>query len=1080
MKLKPYPTLWLVTAILACVALFVITPAPQPVRAAGPWYVASGGSDANTCTAPGAACATINGALNKPGFVAGDTIRVATGTYTGAGDQVVLLDKSATLSGGWNASFATQVDTSTIDAQEARRGIMVNSGVTATVERFAIRNARASGAAGYGADGIYNSSGTLTLNASVVSDYGNGSDNGDGIYNDRGTLTLNNSIVTNGKARYSRGITNTDNAMTLNNSTVSNNNGPGIVNWGTAILNSSTVSGNTGGGIQNLGGALALNNSTVTGNSSNIGGGILNNNSGTVTLNSSTVSGNKAVMDNIRPHGGGIYNSSGVMTLANSIVGNNTTGFSGPDCGGVISSAGYNLIGNTTNCTFSPTTGDRTNVDPKLGPLEGSPAYYPLPPDSPAVNSGDPAGCKDDKGNPLPADQRGLPRFGRCDMGAYELQPFGFSAITANRSGAFPGDALTYTIALTNAGATGITGVQVSNALPATLSYIDNSLTASSGSAGYQNGVVTWTGMVSAGGIVAITYRAAVGPTLGFILNSAVITGSGESMTRTATVIVDGAICDLTKHAGNPVLATGASGSWDDEAAWGPVVLKEGNSYKMWYTGSDGANPSKIGLATSTDGINWTKSSANPVLSPDASWDESGVRAGAVIFDDGLYKMWYTMVTGTRTQIGYATSPDGITWNKYGPNGFALSVGAYGSWEDEGVSDPIVIKEGGAYHLWYTGNDGATLRIGHATSYGIVWTKDPANPVLDLGSPGAWDWLHVYGPSVVKVGAEYKLWYSGETLPAAWQTGYATSSDGSTWTRGKMLIPEGASGAFDAASADYPSVMVDGDKYKVWYSGLNNSGDYTIGYATAEICSTASVPPSHPIYLPLVVKNAGQSCPAYYTDNFSDPTSGWPVDDDSNRRYVYTDGQYQIWVKNPAAGWWATPGAKATDFTASVSARRTSGVSGAYGIRFGIKDDNGSGSFYEFIVEDTYFSIFKYGEWAWTALQDWTVSSHIHTGTDWNRLKVIRSGASIAVYANDQLLTTVSDSDFTGLRRIGLVAYSPDNSGLDARFDDFSLYPASCGSGAASATGVGFEMGEPGGYEAPVPPGLSQLRQVLP
>ena len=89
---------------------------------------------------------------------------------------------------------------------------------------------------------------------------------------------------------------------------------------------------------------------------------------------------------------------------------------------------------------------------------------------------------------------------------------------------------------------------------------------------------------------------------------------------------------------------------------------------------------------------------------------------------------------------------------------------------------------------------------------------------------------------------------------------------------------------------------------------------------------------------------------------------------------------------------------------------------------------------------------------------------------------MIRNGASIAVYANNQLLATVSDSSFTGLRRIGLVAYSPKDSGLDARFDDFSLYPASCGPSAASAAGGGFEMGEPGGYAAPVPTGLGQLR----
>jgi hypothetical protein len=225
-----------------------------------------------------------------------------------------------------------------------------------------------------------------------------------------------------------------------------------------------------------------------------------------------------------------------------------------------------------------------------------------------------------------------------------------------------------------------------------------------------------------------------------------------------------------------------------------------------------------------------------------------------------------------------------------------------------------------------------------------------------------------------------------------------------------------------------------------------------------------------------VVKNSGQSCPAYYTDNFSDPASGWLVDEDSNRRYAYTDGQYQIWVKNPAAGWWATPGAKATDFTASVSARRTSGASGAYGIRFGISEDWPDLSYYEFIVEDTYYSIWRYDSAGWTALRDWTASSHISTGTNWNRLKVIRNGASIAVYANNQLLTTVSDSSLAGLRRIGLVAQSPDDSGLDARFDDFSLYPASCGASAAGAAGGGFEMGDPGGYEAPVPPRLGQMR----
>jgi len=122
-KMKSRPILSLAIAILACAALFMIAPAAQPARAAGPWYVAPIGSDSSTCIAPNTACASINGALNKPGFIAGDTIRVATGVYTGSGDQVVLLDKSVTLSGGWDASFSMQNGASTVNGEGARPGV---------------------------------------------------------------------------------------------------------------------------------------------------------------------------------------------------------------------------------------------------------------------------------------------------------------------------------------------------------------------------------------------------------------------------------------------------------------------------------------------------------------------------------------------------------------------------------------------------------------------------------------------------------------------------------------------------------------------------------------------------------------------------------------------------------------------------------------------------------------------------------------------------------------------------------------------------------------------------------------------
>ncbi len=124
--------------VLALIIGLVVLPTPQPVRAAGPWYVSTTGNDANDCQGATTPCATINGAIEKAAN--GDTINVAIGTYTGTGNEVVLLDKDATLSGGWNDTFTTQSGMSTIDGGGVRRGIFVNSSRVVIIEYFAIQN----------------------------------------------------------------------------------------------------------------------------------------------------------------------------------------------------------------------------------------------------------------------------------------------------------------------------------------------------------------------------------------------------------------------------------------------------------------------------------------------------------------------------------------------------------------------------------------------------------------------------------------------------------------------------------------------------------------------------------------------------------------------------------------------------------------------------------------------------------------------------------------------------------------------------------------------------------------------------
>jgi predicted GH43/DUF377 family glycosyl hydrolase len=218
---------------------------------------------------------------------------------------------------------------------------------------------------------------------------------------------------------------------------------------------------------------------------------------------------------------------------------------------------------------------------------------------------------------------------------------------------------------------------------------------------------------------------------------------------------------------------------WDgagDETA--NVVRGPDGVLRMYYSGDkppDGSFMYAIGMATSTDGIVWTKHST-PVMEGLNDWElPNGVLEPSVIYDTTLsvYRMWYAAI-GTpagsfmATRIGYATSTDGVTWQRHPTP--VLDVGAPGSWDDAGVSHVNVVRNPTmGFDLFYHGNkatdyqDGVALQkgsIGHAYSPdGLNWTKD-ASPILTY-RPGQWDAWMVGGPSVVVNGLAVNLWYFG-------------------------------------------------------------------------------------------------------------------------------------------------------------------------------------------------------------------------------------------------------------------------------------------------------------------------------
>jgi uncharacterized repeat protein (TIGR01451 family) len=365
-----------------------------------------------------------------------------------------------------------------------------------------------------------------------------------------------------------------------------------------------------------------------------------------------------------------------------------------------------------------------------------------LLPGSPAINAGNPTGCTDQNGNLLAHDQRGKPRFGRCDMGAYELQPLGFSNKAADRQISHSGEPVSYTITLENPGTDSIASVQLADDLPASIEYVNGSLSASQGQASYLNGVISWNGTLAAQDHVDVAFAATVSglaPLYQPITNTVEIQGGGEVFLRNAAVMI--------------------------------------NPYQVYA--------------------------------------------------------------------------------------------------------PITLKP----------------------------------------------------------------------------------------------------------------------------------------------------------------------CPVFY-DNFSNPASGWPVDDDGDNRYEYINGEYRILVRLEQWGAGASPGFQASDYSVSVDLRNQSGVDGSYGIAFGIAGD--WSTFYTLeIYPDGWYGIYRYDPGNIVTLSE-AFSSAVLQGTASNQIRVERNGSSINAYANNQLLASVTDGTYTGSRYVGLVVISYDQPNVDIRFDNFTVYPSSC-AGTASA-----------------------------
>ena len=177
------------------------------------------------------------------------------------------------------------------------------------------------------------------------------------------------------------------------------------------------------------------------------------------------------------------------------------------------------------------------------------------------------------------------------------------------------------------------------------------------------------------------------------------------------------------------IFGPGPEGWWDSERVSCPKVMRgEDGVWRMWYYGRDktfdrkiGLPTGRVGLATSTDGINWERVRGPGVMGsvldphPDPErFDSSHVGVNDVHYENGLYWMWYFggnqainnvrgfEVKGFPMRSGAAVSRDGIHWTRLeGPyNGALLDSGKPGDFDVFMAAWPQVIRwDDGSWRL---------------------------------------------------------------------------------------------------------------------------------------------------------------------------------------------------------------------------------------------------------------------------------------------------------------------------------------------------------------------------------------------
>ena len=266
-----------------------------------------------------------------------------------------------------------------------------------------------------------------------------------------------------------------------------------------------------------------------------------------------------------------------------------------------------------------------------------------------------------------------------------------------------------------------------------------------------------------------------------------------------------------------------------------PHVISFGGRYLMYYSVqpySDKNNPVKgwgIGIAESRDLVNWIKTGE---IIPAADYETNGLCAPCTRVINGRVHLFYqTYGNGRNDAICHAWSSDGINFTRNTTNPVFRPDG---NWNCGRAIDAEVIMFKGRYFLYYATRD-PDFKI---QMQGVAVLQDTSSfdrqnwknlstdgPMLRPELP--WEKDCIEGASVIEKNGVLYMFYAGAYNNAPQQIGVAVSIDGINWKRisDKPFLKNGNPGEWNSSESGHPHIFVDKDnRTYLFFQGNNDDG----------------------------------------------------------------------------------------------------------------------------------------------------------------------------------------------------------------------------------------------------------------